>query len=201
LKLSVLAIVVVGLTSCGGDGGFKACANGESCGGGDITGTWTVTSSCLHAMGPAASHCSSETFAGVDLNYAGTVTYNSDKTFAHHLTMSGTATETFSASCYPINGVTPTCAELDATAQSGRQGVTAHCEGTSACTCTLTFTNAAVEDAGTFTTTTDGVLTETGASGSPSRSTTCVRGTTLTIMPLPETTGQVLSGAIVFTKS
>jgi len=198
-KVSALSLIVAGLMSCGGDGGFKICENGQSCGGGDITGTWTVTSSCLHARGPASSSCSSETVADIDVTYAGTVTYNPDGTYAHHLTLSGTATETFPPSCFPIGGMTPTCAQLEASAQSGRSGVTTHCEGTSACTCTMTFTNADASESGTYTTKGE-ELTETSSTGSPSRSTVCVLGVKLTIMPLPDN-GQVVSGAIVFQKS
>jgi len=179
----------------GGDGGANVCATSSSCGG-DLSGTWTVQTSCFKVMGALSADCPTGRILSGEGSYTGTATYNADGTYSGHLVESGTSTTTIPASCLSLGGTTLTCDQLT----TNSAGVMISCEGTSECACSLTLTNKDASETGTYTAV-GGVLTETPAKGTVTRSHYCVTGTTLTITPFPAVDGQTVSGAIVLTKN
>src|ERR1041385_7711868 len=76
----LLAGAVVALGSCGGGSG-STCGAAQTCGG-DVLGTWKVTSSCFAAAPGAFAEMDCPTLK-VDVSglaVAGTATFNADKT-------------------------------------------------------------------------------------------------------------------------
>lgn len=112
--------------------------------GGNVVGTWSVTSSCLSVSSPldvssTGTGCTSAPVTG-SLRVTGTWTANSDGTYADNTTTSGTEQIAMPASCLMISGTTITCDGL----QIPLQGVLGYskviCTSASAggCTCTAT---------------------------------------------------------------
>ncbi|MEP7052913.1 MAG: hypothetical protein ABJB12_21285, partial [Pseudomonadota bacterium] len=105
---SVIRGVVAGawcLLLCAGCGGSSSdsdasCTNSSACGG-DITGKWTITSSCIGvtAMNMANPQCPGASVSGSDLKVSGSITYNDDLTYTSTSTISGSTSVTLPASC------------------------------------------------------------------------------------------------------
>src|SRR6266404_7238822 len=73
---STIFLAMTILSGCDGSGG--TCGNTPGCGG-DIVGTWTVTSSCLSVTASMfSSSCPTATIDNVKLNITGTATYNAN---------------------------------------------------------------------------------------------------------------------------
>jgi hypothetical protein len=182
------------LSGCGGSGG--TCCTSAPCGG-DIVATWTIKSTCLTTTDSPGAFgfqiCPGATLPG-NIKIAGTVTYNSDLTYV--LNTTGSETVTFPVSCLTMQGQTMTCAQLSA------NSVARTCTGTSSCTCTTLLPQApSTERTGTYTTTPAGVVTETPTGNTPSQSDYCVKGTTLTLSPHPDSNRMGLSaGTVTLTK-
>jgi hypothetical protein len=206
--LSVLGstfLAVMILSGCGGSGG--TCGNTAPCGG-DIVGTWTITSSCVSADASMISSmidtgCPGTTVSGVHVNIAGTVTYKADLTYTASSTLSGSESVTLPASCLMSQGVTATCAQLTQALAGNAAFKSANCTGSSSCTCTVVLMDDTSTQTGTYTTTPAGLLTETAAGGTPDQSDYCVKGNTLTDSPHAGAAmmGQPVSGTITLTKS
>src|SRR4051794_34210353 len=107
LWVGVLGLVM--LSACDSSGG--TCANTAACGG-DVVGTWKVTSSCVTAnpsmMG--AGSCPGAKTTSSDLSVMGTVVYRADMTYTSNFTVSGSVTVFTPTSC--LNGFT--CEQLNA---------------------------------------------------------------------------------------
>jgi hypothetical protein len=194
-----LAMVV--LTGCGGSGG--TCGNTAACGG-DIVGTWTITSSCVSGS-VASSSCPGETVDTANLKISGTVTYAADLTYTVNSLLSGSETLTLPLSCVNKPGATTppkTCDQLGATLM-GTISESITCTGSSVCTCHVVISNQTSMTTGTYTTTAAGLLTETAMGGSPSQNDYCVKGKTFTLSPHAAAAmmGQSVSGTITLTKS
>ena len=119
-----------GTTGTGGGG--TSCSNVTACGG-DMAGTWTVTSSCLKVSGNldlslVGAGCPSAPVTG-DLTVTGSWTANSDGTYVDNTTTSGTEQFTLAASCLVISSTPVTC--------SGAAGLLTSL-GYSSLTCTST---------------------------------------------------------------
>lgn len=206
-NLSLMAVGVLGsffLSACGSSSGGN-CANSAACGG-DIVGTWKITSTCVSAtgaMGDSAT-CPASTVSASHLTIIGSTTYNADMTYTQAGKLNGMATIVLPASCFTSQGVTFTCDQLNQTFQMNpTPGISIHCTGSSSCSCDETLSDFDSSESGTYTTTAAGVLTETPTGGSATVSDYCAKGTTLTESPHSDSAmmGQPLSGTITFTKS
>jgi len=188
---------------CGSSSG-GTCSNTAACGG-DVVGTWTITSSCVSASSSMSnSFCPSVTSSGSNLTIRGTVTYNADGTYSTNATIGGSITVYLPPSCLTTNGVTVTCDQLNQEfASNPTAGITFTCSGSSGCSCVETIAAEASSATGTYTTTSAGVVTTTDADGSISQSDYCVKGTTMTQSPHAGSTmmGTAESGTITLTKN
>ena len=102
-----------GGAATGGTGGGEAsCTNVTACGG-DVVGTWNVTSSCLTVTGEVdvmgfGLGCTSAPVTG-SLQVSGTWTANGDGTYSDETNTSGNETLDLPASCLNVSGTTTTC--------------------------------------------------------------------------------------------
>jgi hypothetical protein len=186
--------------SGGSGGGEASCSDVTPCGG-DVVGSWGVTSSCLTVSGVldvsgVGLSCSSVPIAGV-LQVTGTWTANADGTYSDNTTTSGEEQFELSASCL-ANLPTTSCPRLGGPLESlGFASVT--CTGSLdvACTCSATVDQAGgigvvasnASASGTYATS-DAVLTTSPGDGHSY----CVSGNTLTLAPRSAGT----TGAVVF---
>lgn len=201
LAWSVGALIALAAAGCGSSGG--TCSNAPACGG-DVVGTWTITSSCVSESATMVdSQCPSATANSSGLSIRGTITYNADGSYTSTATASGSITVNLPQSCLTYNGVTLTCAQVTKAAQANpTAGVTLNCMGTSSCTCVETISAQTSTETGTYTTTTAGVLTQTPSGGTAAQDDYCVKGTTMTLSPhAGSTTMGMASGTITLTKS
>ena len=193
-----LGLAACGGTSNGSDDG--SCGQSAACGG-DITGSWKVTSSCLKLeLDMGAKNCPGLTQEVKQVSTSGTVSYNSDKTYDASLTVTGLVEMSVPASCLTQQSVTLTCAQLQQSLQTGEgangfQSVS--CSGSSGCTCSLELAPQNTASSGTYSTS-DGIITETEAGGTPDDSSYCVQGSTLTLSA--GDADPTISGSIVLTK-
>ena len=98
--------------SPGTGGSGTSCSNVSACGG-DLVGTWTVTSSCLKVTGTldlslVGASCPTAPVTG-DLQVTGTWTANSDGTYSDDTTTTGTEQFTLASSCLVISSTPVTC--------------------------------------------------------------------------------------------
>jgi hypothetical protein len=137
-------------------------------------------------------------------NITGSATYNVDGTYTQTATTTATVRLFYPQSCLTSGGVTLTCEQLNQAVQANpTPGVTLNCTGTSDCSCTETISGQTSTESGTYTTTTDGLLTQTPTSGTASTSDYCVKGNTMTQSPHPGSYGMgvAVSGTIALTKN
>jgi hypothetical protein len=204
VKLGCCLAAVLFFTGCGSSSSGTTCANSPPCGG-NIVGKWTITSSCVSASADVFGvECPSATVTSSHLQVTGTLTYNADMTYTSSGTLSGSVVAMIPASCLVFGGLTVTCAQINQVFPNDpTSGLTVSCTGSSSCTCTETFTNAASAESGTFTTTAAGLLTTTSSDGSVGESDYCLKGTTLIESPHAGSTtmGQSASGSITLTKN
>jgi hypothetical protein len=201
-------VSVVGLLAalaaagCGSSGG--TCSNAAACGG-DIVGTWTITSSCVSESGSMFdSQCPSATVRSSGLTITGSVTYNADGTYSLTSSTAGSLYITLPPSCLVSNGVTVTCDQLNQVFLSNpTPGLTVNCTGSSSCACTETIANQTSSETGTYTTTAAGLLTDTPTGATADQTDYCVKGTTMTQSPHAGSAmmGQNVSGTITLTKN
>ena len=199
---------MIALLGCGGGGDSGGSCNMPAGCGGDIVGTWKVTSSCVTTSGSIGEmDCPQATASFSNYRVDGTDTYRSDMTFTAALSFSFDYAITLPASCLTTQGITITCAQLQvavrAEPNSNLPGVSCAAAG-SGCTCTGKLEGS--EQMGTGTWSTAGtVLTETDSGGQPQLSDYCVRGNTLQVMPHMDMTMPTMgtisaSGSITLTK-
>ena len=195
-----------------GSGGSSSCSNVTAdvspCGG-DVTGTWTVTPSCLKLTGNLDI-----TLAGLDpnscknvavdgsLKVSGTWTANANGTYTDGTTTSGTAQIQLPAGCLQISGTTTTCARVGGPmAGVGYSSVDCVDAAGGGCACTATVDQTGgigvlssdPQTKGNFTTASN-VVTADGAA----KYSYCVKGNNMTWTP--QTTGPSTTGTIVFQK-
>ena len=189
LFVGLIGLSALYLTACGGSDSDSGggCGTASACGG-DVVGTWQVSSSCLSVEGSAmmgTMSCPGATTSTSGTKITGTMTYNADKSYSSNLTMSGNMVVTLPASCLTQQGVTITCAQLQQ-ALSGTANATfssATCtDSGGGCACTLALTALTSSETGTYSTAA-GVLTQTDSSGAPNDSNYCVQGSKLTLSP------------------
>src|SRR5450432_2982226 len=144
-----------GVTSNGGGGGTggssgsgqqASCSNVSPCGG-DVVGTWTVSSSCLKIGGNLdialagldPRSCTNVAISGA-VHVSGTWTANSDGTYADATTTTGDVNLELPAGCLQISGTTTTCDGVAAPLQGvGFASVNCQSAAGGGCTCTATI--------------------------------------------------------------
>ena len=172
--LALGAWAAMALGGCGA--GADACSSVTACGG-DIVGSWTITSDC-HPPSPyyLAGQC--DTAYAVGPPTTGTFTYNSDLTYTTDITVGGFEMDTWAPACYPVEQ----CAQLEALLRGQSTVTSASCTRASSCTCRIENAPVSGTDVGTYTTTAEGLLTRTAAGlSSGAESDYCVKGKTLTM--------------------
>ncbi|MEO8905991.1 MAG: hypothetical protein ABI488_25815 [Polyangiaceae bacterium] len=210
MRNSVMGLVGLGtlflFSACGGSSNdsSSSCATASACGG-DVVGTWKVSSSCITA--DASSMMGNMSCSGLtestSATVTGTITYAADKTYTSSFTTSGSVVVKVPASCLMQQGVTLTCQQvqqaLSVAATSGFASATC-AESGGGCACTLGLNAQPTTETGTYSTAAS-VLTETDAGGTPSDSDYCVKGSTLTVSPHPgSSTSSGVSGSVVLSK-
>jgi hypothetical protein len=174
------------LSACGGGGG--SCGKVTPCGG-DVVGNWTVSGACLDSATlnmELGMSCPGAAISISRVNVSGSARFNVDLTYTVTTAASFTAQETIPASCLSSGGLTLTCAQLD---QQLQQDIaadpstfqSAHCSGSSSCTCTFTVAGEAQTETGTYTTS-GTTFTTTASDGSISSNGYCVQGNELHIV-------------------
>jgi hypothetical protein len=125
----------------GGTGGF-VCTNVSPCGG-DVVGTWGVTSTCLNVLGQLdlsmlGLGCKYGSVVG-SLKVNGTWTAKADGTYVDRTTTSGTEQITLPASCLTISGTTVACEPVGSIVQAlGYDTVSCTSATGGGCSCTAT---------------------------------------------------------------
>ncbi len=187
-----------------------ACPNVMPCGG-DVVGTWTVTSSCLNVTGDlnlslVGAGCPSGPVTG-SLQVTGTWTANSDGTYTDDTVTSGDENITLGSSCLVISSTPVKCdgaanllasvlgySSLDCpSAASGGCDCSAKVEQTG----TIGFVSMAPSTSGNYETS-GNVITISGDSGDTQYS-YCVSGNKMTLTP--QSTNPTMTGTIVLQKS
>jgi hypothetical protein len=167
------------------------CGQVQPCGG-DLTGTWSFTNTCLTSKGITdgeAASCAGVTFTVTALSASGTLTFNADMTYtATSLMNGGTLDYNVPASC------ASSCSGLAANLQAGSGVQSATCSGSSDCSCTVVKAET-FSETGTYTTSGSTFsLTPTGGGASRitgsigAASPYCVQGTTLHAIAAPTVT-------------
>ncbi len=169
-------------------GGPVDCDNVSACGG-DVVGTWNVTSSCLELSGEmdvslSSLGCQTVPVSG-SLQTTGTLVLNADGTYTDNTTTMGNATITLEAACLSVSSVAVGCNRIGNIFQAlGWQ--TATCDDTTGqCSCALSTEQAGgmgailpfTEPSSTYTTA-DNTLTAQNATYSY-----CAASDTLTVTP------------------
>lgn len=197
-------VLAVAAASCGGGG---KCGSAAGCGG-DIVGTWKITSSCITvdtAGMDVSMDCPGETVSPSGFSVTGTATYSANGTYSASTTITGSVVLGIPASCLSQGGLTLTCAQVNELVQGEIGGASpfqsATCTGSGSCTCVLTMKPQSSTTTGTYSTS-GSILTEMSADDpTPSMNNYCATGTTLTLSPTAMT--QMMdgtSGTITLTK-
>ena len=202
--MKLLLGVVIGVCSvvalgCGDTDDGRNCGDTSACGG-DIAGSWKVTSSCLTSDATAMADMGCEGIKSDvrSLSASGTVAFNGDMTYQQSLTLSGVVGVTVPASCLTQSGLTLTCAQLQQSLEAnaaGRGYESVACSGSKGCDCTMNLIPQTAASAGTYSTS-GGTLTQTEDGGAPEEGSYCVKGSTLTLSP----SDAGISGSVVLTK-
>ncbi len=182
-----------GEVGAGGTGGSEAaCTNVTPCGG-NVVGTWNVTSSCLTVSGDLdlsnlGLGCASALVTG-SLRVTGTWTANGNGTYSDNTTTTGTEIVELPTECLNVSGTRTTCERIGAPLSAvGFASVNCTTNpATGGCTCPATIDQAGgigvapmyPSASGTYTTA-GSVLTITAGEQEYSY---CVSGTTLTMTP------------------
>jgi hypothetical protein len=208
---NVVATVVLsaafGLTmlSCGGGGG--SCGKVQPCGG-NVVGTYNIGTACFDNAAltmEAGVDCPGASVSVSGLNVSGSGSFNADMTYSVTETISASLSETLPASCLTMNGVTFTCAQLDLAIQQlllDQPGTyqSAHCSGSSSCTCSFVLAPQTTSETGTYTTA-GTTITTTDSLGSVSSSPYCVQGNELHMLQVDMTMAMgKIQADLVFTK-
>ncbi len=200
-----------GSSQTSGAGGGASCSSVAPCGG-DLTGNWNATSSCLKVSGaldPSLNglSCSSAPITGGNIQVTGTLNAKPDGTYSDSTLTSGTEQFTLAKSCLVLSSTPISCAQAAVVMQS--QGFSAvSCDGTAdgGCSCLGTvqqtggigLVSTDLSATGTYKTS-NNVVTLTGdTSSSDLQYSYCVSGSTMNW--IPQTTGVTLTGATAFLK-
>jgi hypothetical protein len=214
----VLAVEFLGMAlafaGCGGgglDGTSGSCTSGKACGG-NIVGSWHISSSCLTVditSSDDPDFCPGETSKASGFTITGDGTYGADLSYTETSTLTGNVIVHLPPSCLTSQGITATCGQVTQglMQEAAADGFsTVNCVADSGCTCTVGLMPQTTTTTGIYSTTAAGLLTEmdTG-SATADLSDYCVSGNTLTISPhagssmMGQGDGDI-SGTISFTR-
>jgi hypothetical protein len=176
------------LATCGGGSG--SCGKTVPCGG-VVVGNWNINSECVNSevlTMEAAVSCPGATATISGIHVSGTASFNADLTYTMTTTASASAQETLPPSCLTTNGVTLTCAQLDQALQAAIAAdptslQSAHCSGSSTCTCSFTIPAQMSTTAGTYATAGTSI-TLSPAGGMVSSNEYCVKGNELHLLAI-----------------
>jgi hypothetical protein len=135
-----------GATGTGGSTGAAGdCSNGTACGG-EVAGTWFVTSSCLKVSGQMNMStlgigCKSAGIVGA-LNVTGSWSAKSDGTYSDNTVTTGDEQLTLPASCREISGTTTTCKNIAAGIAGFFDTISCADAAGGGCTCAATIKQA-----------------------------------------------------------
>ena len=159
------------------------CGQVSACGG-DLTGTWTITSGCLTSAGVkdaesgATGSCSGLTVAVTNISVSGTVTFNADMTYTFaSLQEQSTLTLNAPASCVGSGS----CSALASALESTGDVASATCSGTSGCSCTAMQTPQTETESGTYSVS-GSTVTTVPSTGTASSTPFCVQGSVLHLL-------------------
>jgi hypothetical protein len=202
LLRTVAMLVIAGATllSCGDTtGGSREssaeCSGSSSCGG-DLVGSWSITSLCdVTGVAAVSASCPAAQIDASGVNVSGNLSFKSDMTFTSTARLSGTATVAVSNSCLMTGGFTLTCDDLSTLLLEIGQGIGGSCaDASGGCDCTLQLTSLTTTGSGTYSTSGSTLTTLSSVDGGTPSATTasyCVQGSTLT---LSSTATSVMSG-------
>jgi len=146
--------------------------------GGNVVGTWQVTTACADWLVDPATTGDCPTAKSINnLQKTGTYTYGADGKFSWQVTSGGTTTVTLPASC--IVGITA-CSALEAVFTPDKGYQSGKCTGTASvsCTCTAKLTDAPDQGSGMYTV--SGTQLTAILGSDTSTSSYCVQGNRLT---------------------
>jgi hypothetical protein len=199
-----------GMPGAAGAGPAPSCQNASACGG-DIVGSWTITSTCINVppQNEGTPDCPGITGRSDGFAAVGSVTYEPNGTYTSSGTLTGRVLVDYPTSCLTSAGIT--CAELSAALAdpsvlgSATFSAAACAPSSNACTCTLTLAPQTTNETGTYSTS-GGVLSETpDSTGVTDQTDYCVQGSTLTESPHAGSTmiagGMDVTGTIVLKKN
>jgi non-reducing end alpha-L-arabinofuranosidase len=189
------------------------CTNVTPCGG-DLSGTWTVTASCLTVSGSldmssAGIDCAGATLSGETLHVTGSVAFDgTGLMYTDNTTTTGSGQISLPAACKNLSGTSTTCDRLGTVAVPNMgYDTTSSCVDNSAnggCSCTggvnqqgsigVVSANPGTNDL--YATSNNVLMLLNGHATTNYQY--CVSGSTLTLTPL--TTGIATTGTIVLTK-
>ena len=198
-----------GGTSGGTGGAGGSCQTATACGG-DVVGTWTVTSSCLTVGGqldPSSfgANCPRTTVTGSH-HVTGTWTANPNGTVSDDTTTTGTEQFSLASSCLVISSTPTTCAKIGGLVKIlGYDAVTCTDASDGGCDCSATVNQRGGLGLVSPDPTTSGnqatqgnTLTITGGAGDATYA-YCVGGSQLIVTPQGD--GPTLAGTITLEKS
>jgi hypothetical protein len=175
------------------------CTTMQPCGG-NVAGSWTITSSCIDFTLDLGATCPGLTASGTTTN-TGSVTFKGDLTYEETFTTSGTVRYQFPSSC--LGG--RTCPELqDALMQAGSpmaSFTSVACRAVAAgCDCEGAVVPASTSESGTYTVA-GGILT-TAHDGTTDQNAYCVAGDVMYQMPVadPGSPAGTVAGTVTFSR-
>jgi hypothetical protein len=211
-----------GLKSAGGSGaatggsgaatgGGSSCPNVTPCGG-NVVGTWSVTSSCLTVSGaldltPLGISCTTGSVTG-SFHVTGTWVANSDGTYSDNTTTSGSGQLELPAECHNVSGTTTTCVDLARGIPNlgYTSGTCSDNTATGGCTCPVTAaqdgwmgTIAPTASTGDMYTVANNVITVSDGRNHTTPYGYCISTNTMTVSPQGTKYGTV-AGTIVLQK-
>jgi len=192
--------------AAGSGGGDASCSNVTPCGG-DLVGTWTVTSSCLDVSGEVdlsnfGLGCASAPVTG-SLRVSGSWTANADGTYSDNTTTMGVETLELPPSCLGTGGTIVLCPRIAAPLTSlGYAAVTCADSATNAgCACPATIYQPGGLGLAPMYPSASGQYTTAGSTltitAGEQEYSYCVRGDTLTMTPQSAPTTGTLTGTVV----
>ena len=195
-----------GSSSAGGSSGACTPAGVTACGG-SVTGSWTVSSSCISVSGEVDAQRQFGLTCPVgqlsaSLTVTGTFTAKADGSFVDGTTTKGPAKIELPPACLMLSGTTTMCEKIAQVIQ-GYDGLTCIPSASGGCSCTGTVNQLGSMGILTQAPNADGFLTTANNAISITQDNSqyayCAAGTTLTVTPT--STKPVISGTIVLQAS
>ena len=147
--LAAMGLVIAGGAGCGAGDSGDACAKVQPCGG-DLVGTWQLSSACASQPPLPGKLCAAATVVYASFSIAGTETFEADLSYSLSATTSGTIQVSVPTSCLVVGDATMTCAQI--TPQVSAE-VNVRCVDSAAgCDCTFVLLQTDLRATGTYTT-------------------------------------------------